>query len=173
MLKPGKSYEEIYNNFRWEMSTTLWKTRVDEIVKKSGKSRESLLPCLEAIQEVSSYIPQEAITYLRESLDIPSIDIYGVTTFYGMLTTKEQGKYVIRLCNSLPCHLNESEVLLKTVESELGIKSGETSQDKKFTLEVVACLGLCDKAPAMMINDKIYENLTPEKAKQIIAKLKG
>jgi NADH-quinone oxidoreductase subunit E len=155
------------------MSTTLWKTRVDEVIKQRGKSRETLLPCLEAIQEVSGYIPQEAVSYLRESLDVPSIDIYGVITFYGMLTTKEQGKYVIRLCDSLPCYLNESEEMLRVIERELGIKGGQTSLDKKFTLEVVPCLGLCDKAPAMMVNDQIYENLTEKAAKKIIAELKG
>jgi len=155
------------------MSTTSWKTEVDEVIKRRRKSKEALLPCLEAIQEVSSYIPQEAVSYLRESLDVPSIDIYGVITFYGMLTTKEQGKYAIRLCNSLPCDLNSSKEMLKVIEEELDIKAGETSSDKKFTLEVVPCLGLCDKAPAMMINDKIYENLTEETAKKIIAELKG
>ena len=155
------------------MSTALWKAEVDEVIKRRGKSRESLLPCLEVIQEGSGYIPQEAVSYLRESLDVPSIDIYGVITFYGMLTTKEQGKYVIRLCDSLPCHLNKSEEMLKVVEKELGIKAGETSSDKKFTLEVVPCLGLCDKAPAMMINDKIYENLTEETVEKIITELKG
>ena len=155
------------------MSTTLWKAEVDEVIKRRGKSRETLLPCLEAIQEVSGYIPQEAISYLRENLDVPSIDIYGVITFYSMLTTKEQGKHVIRLCNSLPCHLNKSEEMLEVIERELGIKARGTSSDKKFTLETVACLGLCDKAPAMMINDKIYENLTEETAKKIIVELKG
>ena len=148
------------------MSTALWKTKVDEVTKQRGKARETLLPCLEAIQEVSGYIPQEAVSYLRENLDVPSVDIYGVITFYGMLTTKEQGKYVIRLCNSLPCYLNNSENMLEVIERELGIKAGETSPDKNFTLEVVPCLGLCDKAPAMMINDKIYENLTEESAKK-------
>ena len=155
------------------MSITLWKAEVDEVIKRRGKSRETLLPCLEAIQEVSGYIPQEAISYLRENLDVPSIDIYGVITFYSMLTTKEQGKHVIRLCNSLPCHLNKSEEMLEVIERELGIKAKGTSSDKKFTLETVACLGLCDKAPAMMINDKIYENLTEETAKKIIVELKG
>ena len=155
------------------MSTALWKTKVDEIIKQRGKTREALLPCLEAIQEVSDYIPQEAVSYLRESLDVPSIDIYGVITFYGMLTTKEQGKYVIRLCGSLPCHLNNSENMLTVIEGELGIKAGETSPDKKFTLEVVPCLGLCDKAPAMMINQEIYGNLTEDMVKEIIGKLKG
>ena len=155
------------------MSATLWKTKVDEVINQRGKAREALLPCLEAIQEVSSCIPQEAITYLRKTLDVPSVDIYGVITFYGMLTTKEQGEYVIRLCDSLPCHLNESEKMLKVIEGELGIKAGETSPDKKFTLEAVPCLGLCDKAPAMMVNDKIYETLTEAAAKKIIAELRG
>jgi NADH:ubiquinone oxidoreductase subunit E len=150
-----------------------WRTKVDGIIKKSGKSKESLLPCLEAVQETSSCIPQSAITYLREILDVPSIDIYGVITFYGMLTAEEQGKYVIRLCNSLPCFLNGSDTLLSAVERETKIKAGETSPDKKFTLEVVPCLGLCDKAPAMMINQEIYGNLTEDMVKEIIGKLKG
>jgi len=130
------------------------------------------LPCLEVIQETCGHIPQEAITYLRKNLDVPSIDIYGVITFYGMLTTEEQGKYVIRICDSLPCYLNKSDGVLGIIEKELGIEAGETSADRKFTLEVVPCLGLCDKAPAMMVNDRIYGNLTKQSVKKIIAELK-
>ena len=154
------------------MSVVPWKEKVDKVVGEYGKSREALLPCLETIQEECRYIPQEAITYLRESLDVPSVDIYGVITFYGMLTTEKQGEYVIRLCNSLPCHLNGSDDMLKALEEELKIVAGETTQDEKFTLEAVPCLGLCDKAPAMMINDKIYENLTKEKIKETISELR-
>jgi len=153
------------------MNVGIWKTKVDEILKKRGKSKEALLPCLEVIQETCSYIPQEAITYLRKKLDVPSIDIYGVITFYGMLTTKEQGKYVIRICDSLPCYLNKSDGVLGVIEKEIGIEAGETSADRKFTLEVVPCLGLCDKAPAMMVNDRIYGNLTKQSVKKIIAEL--
>ncbi len=150
-----------------------WRTEVDGIIKKSGKLKESLLPCLKAVQETSRCIPQSAISYLRETLDVPAMDIYGVISFYGMLTTREQGKYVIRLCNSLPCFLNGSDTLLSAVERETRIKAGETSLDKKFTLEVVPCLGLCDKAPAMMINDKTYGNLTEKTVREIIAGLEG
>jgi len=153
------------------MNVGIWKTKVDEVLKKRGKSKEALLPCLEVIQKACGHIPQEAITYLRENLDVPSIDIYGVITFYGMLTTEEQGKYVIRICDSLPCYLNKSDGVLGVIEKELGIEAGETSVDRKFTLEVVPCLGLCVKAPAMMINDKIYGNLTEQSVKKIIAEL--
>jgi len=89
-----------------------------------------------------------------------------------MLTTEEQGKYVIRICDSLPCYLNKSDGVLGIIEKELGIEAGETSADRKFTLEVVPCLGLCDKAPAMMVNDRIYGNLTKQSVKKIIAELK-
>jgi NADH:ubiquinone oxidoreductase subunit E len=154
------------------MNVGIWKTKVDEVLKKRGKSKETLLPCLEVIQKACGHIPQEAITYLRKNLDVPSIDIYGVITFYGMLTTKEQGKYVIRICDSLPCYLNKLDGVLGVIEKELGIEAGETSADRKFTLEVVPCLGLCDKAPAMMVNDKIYGNLTEQSVKKIIAELK-
>ncbi|MCD6452754.1 MAG: NADH-quinone oxidoreductase subunit NuoE [Dehalococcoidales bacterium] len=155
------------------MSAAPWKAKVDDIITQQGRVKEVLLPCLGAIQEVSGYIPQPAISYLQECLDVPSVDIYGVITFYGMLTTKQQGKYVIRLCNSLPCHLNKSENILRVVERKLGIKAGETSPDGKFTLETVACLGLCDKAPAMMINDKSYGNLTEATTQEILAELNG
>jgi NADH:ubiquinone oxidoreductase subunit E len=154
------------------MKVGVWRTKVDEIMESRGKLKETLLPCLEVIQEACGHIPQEAITYLREELDVPSVDIYGVITFYGMLTTSEQGKYVIRICDSLPCYLNKSDGVLGVIEKELGIEAGETSADRKFTLEVVPCLGLCDKAPAMMVNDRIYGNLTKQSVKKIIAELK-
>lgn len=82
-------------------------------------------------------------------------------------------KYVIRVCSSLPCHLSGSEDILRIIEEELGIKDGVTHPDKKFTLEVVFCLGMCDHSPSMMINDTKYGDLTPGKARKLIAELKG
>ena len=154
------------------MSEVLWKEKVGEAIKVYGKGKEALLPSLEAIQELSGYIPQEAITYLRETLDVSSVDIYGVITFYGMLTTQEQGKYVIRVPDSLPCHLNGSQEIIDALEKELGINCSETTPDKKFTLESVSCLALCDKAPLIMVNEKVYGNLTGGKVKEIIDELR-
>jgi NADH-quinone oxidoreductase subunit E len=155
------------------VNQTAWKTKVDEVLEQRGNVKEALLSCLEVTQETCGYVPREAVTYLRENLGVPSVDIYGVITFYGMLTTTEQGKYIIRLCNSLPCRINNSQDILEVIEKKLGIKVGETSVDKKFSLEVVACLGLCDQAPAMMINDKNYGNLTADKTITILSELKG
>jgi NADH-quinone oxidoreductase subunit E len=155
------------------LSNTAWKERVDDLFIERGKSRESLLPGLEIIQDCSHYVSREAIGYLRDNLNVSSMDIYGVISFYGMLTTVEQGKYVIRLCDSLNCHLNEAGHIREVVEEELGIKDGETLQNGQFTLDVVPCLGLCDQSPAMMINEDIYTNLTEQKVRDILMDLKG
>jgi NADH-quinone oxidoreductase subunit E len=149
-----------------------WKTRVERILDRYGRDIKALLPCLETIQETSGYITPESVTYLRDVLNIPAANIYSVATFYGLLTTRQQGKYVVRLCNSLSCKLNSANSILQVVEDELNIKHGETTEDNRITLEVVACLGLCDKAPAMMINDKIYGPLTKNAVMRIIADLK-
>jgi NADH-quinone oxidoreductase subunit E len=155
------------------MSIPTWQQKVDEVIAQRGKARSSLLPCLEVIQEINGYIPPKQVGYLRETLDMSATDIYGVISFYGMLTIKKQGKYIIRLCDSLPCNINHSENMLEVLEKELGVKSGQTTGDGKFTLELVSCLGLCDQAPAMMVNNSNYGNLTAEKIKQIINELKG
>jgi NADH-quinone oxidoreductase E subunit len=152
-------------------SPDLWKIRIGETLDKYGRDTVAILPCLEIIQEASGYITPKSVKYLAEALNLPAARIYSVASFYGMLTTRKQGKYVVRLCNSLVCDVNSSYSVLQTVESELGIKSGETTPDNNFTLEVVPCLGLCDKAPAMMVNDKIYGFLTEEKVKKIFLDL--
>jgi NADH-quinone oxidoreductase subunit E len=149
-----------------------WKTQIERTLDQYGRDIKVLLPCLETIQETSGYITPESVTYLRDVLNIPAANIYSVATFYGMLTTRQQGKYVVRLCDSLSCKLNSANSILQVVEDELNIKHGETTEDNRITLEVVACLGLCDKAPAMMINDKIYGPLTKDAVMRIITDLK-
>jgi NADH-quinone oxidoreductase E subunit len=156
---------------RTEKIKSFWKIAVQEIISKHGNSRASLLPCLEAIQEAAGNIDHESVTYLRDILNIPAVDIYGVISFYSMFNTKAPVEYTIRLCDSVLCGINGSSNILKKVENELGIKNGEHTADQKFALEVVPCLGLCDKAPAMMINEQVYGYLTEEKIERIFASL--
>jgi NADH-quinone oxidoreductase subunit E len=148
------------------------KSGVTRTFNRYGKARTALLPCLLKAQEMQGYITEEAVNYLNQLFKVPSASIIGLTSFYGMLSTKKQGKYVVRVCNSLPCQLNAAQDLLKAVETELGIKNGDTTDDNLFTLEVVACLGLCDKAPGMMINEKTYGPLTEADVKVIFNNLK-
>ena len=133
-----------------------------------AKGNEDLLVLLEEAQGKSGYLSQEFMAELAESLDISSSDVYGLATFYSFLSTKPQGRNIIRVCKSVPCYLKNSLMIIKKVENELGIKPGETTPDGKFSLQLTNCIGACDKAPAMMINDEVYGHLTPKKIAGIL-----
>ena len=112
------------------------------------------------------------ISHLAQKMDLPRVEVYSVVTFYSMFTLKKQGKYTIRLCLSLPCYLKGVRDIFKALKKELKINNGETTKDGTFSIEGVSCLGLCDKAPAMLINDIAYGNLTAKKAVDIVRNLK-
>ena len=131
-----------------------------------------LLPELRKIQKKEGYVSEEAIKKLSKKLNIPIVKIYATTTFYSQLYTKQQGKYVIEICNSPSCFLNGSINLIKYMEKKLKIKSGQTTKDGKFSLHIGSCIGCCDKAPAMKIKETIYDNLDVEKVEKILKKLK-
>ena len=129
-----------------------------------------LLNELRKIQKKHGYISEESIKKLNKKTDIPLSRIYGTATFYAMLHTKPQGKYVIEICNSPSCYLNGSLNIIKYIEKKLKIKSGQTTKDKKFSLHIGSCIGCCNKAPAMLLNKKPITNLTKEKIDQILKK---
>ena len=144
------------------------KENLGEMLDKHGEGQDALLVCLHSAQERCGYLPEEIISFLAERLSLPRMEVYSIATFYSMFRLEETAKYVIHVCVSLPCYLKGSEGILKILKSELDIELGQTTPDKKFGIEAVSCLGLCDKAPAMMVNEEIYENLMPEKVKEII-----
>ena len=136
----------------------------------SGRGKDALLPCLKAVQALHGVIPQQAISIISKEFGMTKADVHGVATFYGMLTTEKVSQYVIRVCQNLSCHITGAPEVLKAIESELGIKAG--SSNDLFTLETVECLGMCDQAPSMLINEEPYGNLTVEKVTAIIKKYK-
>lgn len=135
-------------------------------------SSAELLPKLEKEQEKNSWISEEALKRISKETGIPISRVYATATFYAHLHLEKQGKYVIEICNSPSCYLNGSIDMIKFIEKELKIKSGQTSKDGKFSLHIGSCIGCCDKAPAMMINKKVHGNLTKEKIKEILEKCK-
>ena len=140
----------------------------NKTIPTQGKRQEDLLILLEEAQNKLGYLPKELMAELAKSLDISVSDVYGVATFYSFLSTKPLGRNVIRICKSLPCFLKNSQAIIETIEKEIGIKPGETTPDGKFSFELTNCIGACDKAPAMMINDDVHVNLTPRKISQIL-----
>ncbi len=127
-----------------------------------------LLEQMHNIQETYGYIPEAEIDKIARKFDIPRAKVYGVIRFYSMFYTEPTGKYIIRVCNSLSCHINGSEEIVSVVKEYLGIESGETTEDRKFTLEVVECLGHCDEGPVMMVNENIYTHVSKNKALEIL-----
>ena len=137
-------------------------------IPMQSEGQGELLVLLKEAQRKFGYIPRELMVELAKSLDIAISDVYGVATFYSFLSTKPQGRYVIRICQSLPCFLRNCQTIIKTVEVEIGIQPGETTPDGKFSFQLTNCIGVCDKAPAMMINNDVYVDLTPRKISQIL-----
>lgn len=130
--------------------------------------QDILLEKLHNIQETYGYIPEAEIDKIAQKYDMPRAKVYGVIRFYSMLYTEPTGKYIIRVCNSLSCHINGSQEIVQVIKEYLGIKNGETTEDRKFTLEVVECLGHCDEGPVMMVNEKMYTHVSGNKALEIL-----
>jgi NADH-quinone oxidoreductase subunit E len=133
-----------------------------------GSGRDVLLRMIKEEQAKSGYISEDAIGNIAESLGQTVSDVYGVTTFYSFLSTKPLGRHVIRICKSVPCCLKDAETMIDWIGEELGIAPGETTPDGRFTFELTNCIGACDQAPAMMINDEVYGQLTREKISEIL-----
>lgn len=144
------------------------------IIKKIGKTPDKLIEVLLEVQSQSdeNYITEEELEIIAKELNIPLSRAYGVATFYSMLSTKKRGKYVIQICNSGPCYIKNSKEVARAFESALGIKIGEMTEDGLFSLEYTSCIGACDLAPAVKINDNIYGNLDREKIYKLIDSLR-
>jgi NADH:ubiquinone oxidoreductase subunit E len=138
-----------------------------EVVARN-KAPENMLVALKEAQARFGYLPQDFMVALADSLEVPVNDVYGVATFYSFLTTRPAGRNVIRICKSLPCYLNNARLVIDAVAREIGIGPGETTPDGRFSFELVNCIGLCDRAPAMLINSDAHVSLTPEKISQIL-----
>jgi NADH:ubiquinone oxidoreductase subunit E len=141
---------------------------VKELSEKHGRKRDSLLPILQGIVERYNYLTDEAMVEVAKELDISAADVYGTASFYTFLDTSVRGKFVIRVCKTITCSMKGKSDVIHTIEDMLKIKVGETTSDMLFSLIETNCIGWCHKAPAILINDIPYTELTPEKVVEII-----
>ncbi len=142
--------------------------KIDIILGKYNNPEESLIAVLQDVQAIEGYISQSAVEYITKKTGIPSSRIMGVASFYAGFRLKPVGKYRVMVCMGTACHVNGAERIGDTVQRVLGIDEGDVTADGLFSWEEVACLGCCSIAPAMMINDKAYGKLTPDKVQNII-----
>jgi len=133
-----------------------------------GESGAGLLSKLKSEVERKNYLSRETMAGVAGQSDLPLNSVYGVASFYAYLPVFPVGKNVIKVCNCLPCEMKDVPAVVEGISREIGIGPGQTTPDGKFTLELVSCIGACDQAPAMMINDKLYGDLTAEKIAGIL-----
>jgi NADH:ubiquinone oxidoreductase subunit E len=137
--------------------------------RNDARLEKNLLVLLERTRDVYGCIPEHALIDLAVQLGLPVVDLYAAATFYRALRLKPVGKHIMKVCKSVPCYLKHNQPVIDAVERGLGIAPGQTSHDGLFSLELVNCIGACDRAPAMMIDDDVFDNLTPERVTEILA----
>lgn len=124
------------------------------------------------MQEKNGYLPRDEMIKVCRTKAIPGTDVYGVATFYAQFKMVKRGRYMISVCRGTACHVRGSEKILDWIRGMLGIRPGQTTEDGKFSVQCVNCVGACAKAPNVMINDVVYGDLNEEKFRKIIGGLK-
>ena len=141
---------------------------LDPIVEPYLGKKEMVIPVLQKVQEHYGYLPRPALEGVSRLMRIPLSRLYGVATFYAQFKMKPRGRNIIRVCKGTACHIQGSPKIAERIEDILGVQSGETTDDLRFTLEEVACIGACALAPVIMVNDNPHGRLSPDKVKAVL-----
>ena len=144
--------------------------KLEEIILHHKDQQGALIPILHETQELFGYIPEEAQNMISEVLNVPLAEIFGVATFYSRFTLSPRGKHTISVCLGTACYVKNAQGVLDKLEEELKVAAGNTTEDKKFTLEATRCLGCCGLAPVLTIDEDVYGKLVPEDIPDILKK---
>ena len=148
---------------------------VQAAIEKHGRNHDAFIPILSEINHVLGHVPGEAFREVREQLNVTNgqapiaeSQLYGLASFYDMLSTKPRGRHVIKFCENAPCHVVGGKAVWDSLRETLNLNSGETTSDSKWTLVTTSCLGLCSVGPVLLVDDDIYGNVTPEQVSDIL-----
>jgi len=140
-------------------------------LKGFGKERGDLIPILQMIQEKHAYLPPDAVTMVARHLEIPASQVYGVATFYNQFRFQPPGKHPIKVCLGTACHVRAGDIILENFERKLKISQGETTPDREFSLEKVACVGCCALAPVAIIGETVHGYMAPSKVEGLLLRV--
>lgn len=143
-------------------------TEVAAVLKRHESDRERLIPILQDIQAKLGYLPKEAMQQVAEAVEIPEVEVYGVATFYNQFRMNPPGKNQIKVCMGTACHMTGGRIIMDSFERRLEIQEGETTKDREFSLERVACVGCCALAPVVVVNDEVESKVRPTKVDGIL-----
>jgi NADH:ubiquinone oxidoreductase subunit E len=144
--------------------------KLQQVIDRYKDEKGALIPVLQQAQEIFGYLPLKVQEYISEGMNVSLQEVYGVSTFYAQFTLEPQGEHNIGLCMGTACYVKGAKLILEKVQEELGIKVGQTTGDRKFTLNATRCLGACGLAPVMMIDEDVYGRLTPDRVPEILNK---
>ena len=154
-----------------EITPEMWE-EVDQIIEKYKDRPGSLIPVLEDCQNVCEYLPMEVQKRISKGLNIPGSTVYGVVSFYSFFTMVPKGRHIIKICLGTACYVRGGKANLEAIQDELGIDVGETTNDLRFSLDSVRCLGACGLAPVIVVDQDTHGLLTKEKTLDVLQKYK-
>ncbi len=143
--------------------------RIDEVIESHRAERWPLIPVLQDIQSDQGYVPPEAIDHIATAFGLFPAEVQGVVSFYEQLHTAPRGRNVVKVCRGTACHVRGGKTILKLVKQNLGIDEGETTEDLEYTLETVACIGVCALAPNLVIGKETHGNMNPKKVARLFS----
>ena len=144
--------------------------QLNEIVAEYSQQKWPLIPLVQKIQSELGYIPPQSIPIIAKAMGLFPSQAQGVISFYEQLYTEPRGKKVVRVCRGTACHVRGGKTILKLVKQHLGIEEGQTTPDLEYTLETVACIGVCALAPNIVVSDRVYGRMNPKKVEQLFKK---
>lgn len=150
------------------MSVTHDFSRLPELIDRHPRSPQSLIMILQEIQREYHYLPCEALEQTAEALKVPLSKVFSAATFYNVFSLNPKGEKVIRVCVGTACHIRGAALIQDQLESFLHLKAGQTTEDMKYTLEVVACVGACAMAPVVTVNEKYHGSVNPSRVKKLL-----
>jgi NADH:ubiquinone oxidoreductase subunit E len=142
--------------------------QLEKIIDEYSSQKWPLIPLVQKIQNEFGYIPPLSIPILARALKLFPSQVQGVISFYEQLYTRPRGKKIVRVCRGTACHVRGGKTILKLVKQNLGIEEGETTSDMEYTLETVACIGVCALAPNIVVGDRVYGNMNPKKIEHLM-----
>lgn len=143
--------------------------KLDSIIEKYKGKAGGLIPVLEEAQVCLEYLPMSVQKRIAAGLNLPLSRVYGVVTFYSFFTMTPRGKHTIRVCLGTACYVRGGKALTETIEKQFGIKEGETTADRMFTLESVRCLGACGLGPVIVVDEDVHGRVKPAKVKEVLS----
>ncbi len=147
-------------------------SKIDNVIEQYGAKESALLAILQDIQTEEKYLPKDALEYVSQKMGIPLVQVFRLATFYNALSLKPRGRHKVDVCLGTACHVRGGDKILDKIERDLGISVGETTKDKRFTLESVHCVGCCSLGPVAVIDGEVFGRMAQDKVPALLKEFK-